>query len=106
MSLTPLPPPPREVRLWLIFFALPAMNGPLPAELKFRENTANLIMVIFVLYATQTQFKQDQSDTSFIDLCNPFTWNCGDLLTKTCTLWRSKICLDLCKRGLESNNAL
>ena len=46
------------------------MNGPLPAELKFRENTANWIMVIFVLYATQTQFKQDQSDTSFIDLCN------------------------------------
>ena len=44
------------------------MNGPLAAELKFRENTANLIMVIFVLYATQTQFKQDQSDTFFIDL--------------------------------------
>ena len=49
MSLTPLPPPPSKVRLWLIFFALLAMNVPLPAELKFRENTANLIMVIFVL---------------------------------------------------------
>ena len=24
------------------FFALPAMNGPLPAELKFKENTENL----------------------------------------------------------------
>ena len=34
-----LPPSPRKVRLWHIFFALPAMNGPLPAELKFRENT-------------------------------------------------------------------
>ena len=30
-----LPSPP----LWRIFFAFPAMNGPLPAELKFRENT-------------------------------------------------------------------
>ena len=43
MSLTPpLPysPPPRKVCLWHIFFALTAMNGPLPAELKFRENTA------------------------------------------------------------------
>ena len=39
MSLTPLPPTPRKVRLYLIFFALLAMNGPLPAELKFRENT-------------------------------------------------------------------
>ena len=39
MSLTALPPPPRKVRLWHIFFALPAMNGSLPAEQKFRENT-------------------------------------------------------------------
>ena len=39
MTLTALPPPPRKVRLWHIFFALPAMNGPLPAEQKFRENT-------------------------------------------------------------------
>ena len=40
MSLTALPPPPRKVRLWHIFYALPAMNDPLPAEQKFRENTA------------------------------------------------------------------
>ena len=40
MSLTPLPPSPRKVCLWRIFFALPFRNGPLPAELKFRENTA------------------------------------------------------------------
>ena len=46
MSLTPLPPPPhppfpaRKVHLWHIFFAVPAMNGCLPAELKFRVNTA------------------------------------------------------------------
>ena len=42
MFLTPLPLlPPRKVRLNLayIIFALPAMNGQLPAELKFRENT-------------------------------------------------------------------
>ena len=40
MSLTPPPPPPPgKLCLWCIFFAFPAMNGPLPAELKFRENT-------------------------------------------------------------------
>ena len=39
MSLTALPPPPRKVRLRHIFYALPAMNDPLPAEQKFRENT-------------------------------------------------------------------
>ena len=44
MSLTALPPPPRKVRLWHIFFALPAMNGPLPAEQKFRENTADIMI--------------------------------------------------------------
>ena len=41
MSLSPLSPAsPRKVcSLWHIFFVLLAMNGPLPAELKFRENT-------------------------------------------------------------------
>ena len=39
------PPPLRNVHLWGIFFALPAMNGPLPAELKFRENTDQSILV-------------------------------------------------------------
>ena len=41
MSLTPLPPlpPPPHLLEKYIFFALPSMNGPLPAELKFRENT-------------------------------------------------------------------
>ena len=41
MSLTPippsLPPPLRKMHLWRIY-CLTAMNGPLPAELKFREN--------------------------------------------------------------------
>ena len=41
MSLTPLPPlPPPPLLEKYIFFALPSINGPLPAELKFRENTA------------------------------------------------------------------
>ena len=31
--------PHRRVCLWCIFFVLPVRNGPLPAELKFRENT-------------------------------------------------------------------
>ena len=34
----PSPPPPLLEKY--IFFALPSLNGPLPAELKFRENTA------------------------------------------------------------------
>ena len=42
MSLTPLPPPPppnqKSAPVGHIF-ALLAMNGPLPAELKFEENT-------------------------------------------------------------------
>ena len=29
-----------------IFFALPSMNGPLPAELKFRENTSMSAILI------------------------------------------------------------
>ena len=33
------PPAPRKVHLWWIFFASTAMNGPLSAELKLRENT-------------------------------------------------------------------
>ena len=33
------PSPTRKVHLWHIFFALLVVNGPLPAELKFRENT-------------------------------------------------------------------
>ena len=39
MSLTPLSPLPPRLLEKYIFFALPSMNGPLPAELKFRENT-------------------------------------------------------------------
>ena len=38
MSFTLLPPPLESA---LIFFALPATNGPLPAELKFRENAVD-----------------------------------------------------------------
>ena len=41
MSLTPLPPSPRRVSVFLgHFFALLPMNSPLPAELNFWENTA------------------------------------------------------------------
>ena len=46
MSLTPLPPPPRESSPLAQFWALPAMNGPLPAELKFREITTDLILLL------------------------------------------------------------
>ena len=39
MSLTPLPPPPKKVPLWYIFFAL--------LKLKFRESTVS----IFIIYS-------------------------------------------------------
>ena len=41
------PLPHRKVHLWHIFFALPAMNGPLPAELKFRR-TLNIKILLFL----------------------------------------------------------
>ena len=40
---TPTPPAPATLlgkRMHLLFLALPVTNGPLPTELKFRENTA------------------------------------------------------------------
>ena len=42
MSFTLLPPPLESTH---IFFALPAMNGPLPAELKFREIAGSYVHV-------------------------------------------------------------
>ena len=43
MSLTPLPPSRHQESVPVEHtFTLPAMNGPLPAELKFRENTADI----------------------------------------------------------------
>ena len=47
LSLSPLPPPPPQesVPLAHFFFVLLAMNGPLPAELKFRENTVQVITI-------------------------------------------------------------
>ena len=46
MSLTPLlppPPPPPGKCASGTFLALPAMSGPLAAELKFRENAASVV---------------------------------------------------------------
>ena len=43
MSLTPLPPSRHQESVPLGHtFTLPAIKGPLPAELKFRENTADI----------------------------------------------------------------
>ena len=53
MSFTPLPPsplppppPPGKCTSGTYFFALPAMNGSSPAELKFRENTGILFQSV------------------------------------------------------------
>ena len=43
MSLTPPPASPPGKCASGTFFALPAMSGPLPAELKFRENVASIV---------------------------------------------------------------
>ena len=44
MSLTPLPPSPSPGKCASgTFLALPAMSGPLAAELKFRENAASVV---------------------------------------------------------------
>ena len=47
MSLALLPPLPPQIKmcLWHISCALPAMNRPLPPELKFRENTASALKI-------------------------------------------------------------
>ena len=42
-----LPRPARRVHLCHIFLALPVKNGPLPAELKFRENTGYCVITLF-----------------------------------------------------------
>ena len=63
MSLALLPPSPspspspRKVHLWGIFFALPAMNGPLPAEIKFRENTGRGLLKDWKVRTNSTQGK-------------------------------------------------
>ena len=59
MSFTPLPPSPRKLRLWRIFFALPARNGPLPAELKFRENTVFVSQLLPAFCAVSCMVKID-----------------------------------------------
>ena len=56
MSLTTLTPPPQEIAplglTFLPYFSpLLAMNGLLPAELKFRENTVNLRTKLKLLFA-------------------------------------------------------
>ena len=57
MSRTPLPACPRKrAPLWYTFFALPAVNDPLPPELKFRENTANQPLPSYMYFVLQRQW--------------------------------------------------
>ena len=62
MSLTPIsPPPPNHGKVHLLckFFALLAINGPLPEELKFNENTVktsgNVVEMLAVVSASTKQ---------------------------------------------------
>ena len=48
-------PLPRKVRTF--FFALPEMNGPLPAELKFRENADLTIYHVKLMQNTELEQK-------------------------------------------------
>ena len=51
MSLTPLPPsPPGKCTSGTCFVSLPAWNGPLTAELKFREDTVSIFYHLFGIY--------------------------------------------------------
>ena len=63
MSLTPLPPIPcRKVHLWCIFFALLAMNGPLPAEL----NTGNQAAVVQTLDSAIQRINHYPADNAIV----------------------------------------
>ena len=50
-------PSPRKVHPWGIFFALPTMNGPLPAEIKFRENTGRGLLKDWKVRTNSTEGK-------------------------------------------------
>ena len=57
MSLTPIPPlPSPQMHLSRNFFALLAINGPLPAELKFKEKTVktskNVVEMLAIVSAS------------------------------------------------------
>lgn len=52
MSPTPLLPSPQGSAPLALFFALLVMNGPLPPELNFRENTATVMFTRLVFTAT------------------------------------------------------
>ena len=59
-SLHPSPSPspsPRKVHLWGIFFALPVINGPLPAEIKFRENIGRGLLKDWKVRTNNTEEK-------------------------------------------------
>ena len=77
MSLTPpsplLPPLPLEK---YIFFALPSMNGPLPTELKFRENTEFGISFFHLLVNEITVNKGFSSAVCWYLLANKVCFCC------------------------------
>ena len=80
-STIPLPHP-REAHLWHIFLALLAMNGPLPAELKFRENTVYKVgkqKIIIFLFFGFSEFCRSSSYFSLIVISIIFYHvECGD----------------------------
>ena len=77
MSLTQLPPPPPPPLLEkYIFFALPSIYGPLPAELKFRENTG----ILFA--ASQTQVDDIAHEQIIIILYAVICMSLGGLSAK------------------------
>ena len=112
MSLTPLPPPPPLLEKY-IFFALPSMNGPLPAELKFRENPAFSIPSIHktrtfsrIFYCHEMHLlfllglfteQHDRTSFPFIYLNsasrNPSTLPCTRSLMKVHPFWAELPCI-------------
>ena len=58
-----------KVHLWDTPFVLPAMNGPLPAGLKFRENTAKSSNYVTYSNVTLTRLEGATIITLFVIGC-------------------------------------
>ena len=87
MSCPPPPPCPLKSALFgaFFFFALPAINDPLPAKLKFRENTVPVECKI-VLWGFGSLLSCKLYDFSIIDVAGLFSqmqYGLNKILNKT-----------------------
>ena len=87
------PPPPRKLRLWHIFIALPAMNSPFSAKLKFKENT---VLSLARFWRTQWKKTNKQKQTllagCWSPIRSPWVWINRLLFWKK--VWKTSWILD------------